>query len=105
MVTELRMRVANDFEYRGPEMAERLAEVRVCSASAQVHAFDLALLAPDLAAEANALAVAVTRLAIAAENNIDLTLGIAIHLLDFTELDEFSERLRQRLPSAARPQP
>jgi Caspase domain len=105
IVTDLRVRVANDSEYSGPGMALRLAEQRICSASVQVHAFNLALLAPELAPEAVDLASAARRLVTRAEDYMDLTRGVVIRAPDFVDLDRSFEALRQRLPLAVRPQP
>jgi hypothetical protein len=86
---ELRTQVANNAEYHGDEMGARLAEVRKCAASAQLHAVSVAFLGPATLKEpAERLAAAANGLAEAAAQNTDLSLGNMVRTPDFAQLDE-----------------
>jgi hypothetical protein len=74
---DLRALVANNHDYHGDEMAARLAQVRQYAADARVHAFNIALLAPKRLADSAAdLAAATGRVAVAAAENTDLSMGV-----------------------------
>jgi hypothetical protein len=86
---ELRTQVANAAQYHGDEMGTRLADIRKYAAAAQLHAVNVALLAPrKLAEPAQRLAAAASRLAAAAADGTDLRVNEMIRPPDFTELDE-----------------
>jgi hypothetical protein len=88
-VGELRTQVANNADYNGTEMGERLAKVRKFAADAQLHAVSVALLAPVTFAEpAERLAVAANRLAEAAASDTDLKFGSTVRRPNFSELDK-----------------
>jgi hypothetical protein len=85
-VGELRTQVANNHDYRGNEIAERLALVRQYAVAAKVDAVNVALLVPQsLAGPAMQLAAAAASLAVAAENTRLPP--------DFTDLDRCVEKL------------
>jgi len=66
---ELRTQVADNQDYHGAEVAERLALVRKYAAAVQVNAVNVALLVPrPLGGLATELAQAAARLAVSAEN-------------------------------------
>lgn len=68
-VNDLRTQVADNHDYRGSEMAQRLALVRQYASAADISAFDVTLLVPDpLAGLARELAAAAARLAALGEN-------------------------------------
>ncbi len=93
---ELRMQVANAAQYHGDEMGTRLADVRKSAAAAQLHAVNVALLAPrKLGEPAQRLAAAASRLATAAADGTDMRVQEMIRLPDFTELDENFTAFRQ----------
>jgi hypothetical protein len=88
-VLELRVRVANNYDYHGEEMAARLAEIRECAARAEVEAVSIALMVPpDLARTAERLAAAAGRLATEATQNASLRLGASTRAPDFSELND-----------------
>jgi hypothetical protein len=87
-VVDLRTLVANNHDYHGEEMGARLAQVRQYAADARVHAFNIALLAPPrLADSAWELAAATDRVAIAATEDTDLSLGMSVRAPNFATLD------------------
>ena len=87
-VVDLRTSVANNHDYHGEEMGARLAQVRQYAADARVHAFNIALLAPrPLADSASELAAAADRVAVAATEHTDLSLGASVQAPDFATLD------------------
>ena len=88
-VLDLRVRVANNADYHGGEMAARLAEIRECAATAEVEAVSVALMvAPELGKVAEQLASAAARLATVATENASLQLGASTQTADFSELDD-----------------
>lgn len=88
-VLNLRVRVANNQDYHGEEMAARLAEIRECAATVEAEAVGVALMvAPELAKMADHLALAAARLATVATENTSLQLGASTQAPDFSELDD-----------------
>lgn len=84
----LRNQVANNHDYHGDEMGDRLAQVRAFAAQARIQAVRLSLAAsPELAQSAQELATAASRLAEAAEARTDLRQGASTELPDFSDLD------------------
>jgi hypothetical protein len=95
---ELRTRLANTAAYQGTEMGARLAGVRECDATVQLHAVSVALLAAGrLAKPAEGLATAADLLTATAtaEENIDKRAGELLNMPDFTGLDESIKAFRQ----------
>ena len=93
-VTELRTGVANTHEYRGDRMgmAAQLAAIRTRAADSQVHALNVALLAPEsLAQPAQDLARAANRLAEGATRETDLDRGIMARRPDFSEISALGD--------------
>ncbi len=87
-VLDLRVRVANNQDYHGEEMAARLAGIRECAATAEVEAVSVALMVgPELAKAAEQLASAAARLATVAAENASLQLGASTRAPHFGELD------------------
>jgi hypothetical protein len=88
---ELRTRLANAAEYHGKEIDSQLAGIRESEAAVQLHAVNVALLAPEKLAEpAEQLATAASRLTTTATavENIDPQQGQMRRRPDFTGLDE-----------------
>jgi hypothetical protein len=101
---DLRATVANNHDYHGDDMVARLALVRQYAADARVHAFNIALLAPqELAAAALELADETGQVALLAAANTDLAMGVCVQAPDFGKLDEriadFANRARDRSAS------
>jgi hypothetical protein len=98
---DLRALVANNHDYHGDEMAARLAQVRQYAADARVHAFNIALIAPQrLADSARELAAATDGVAVAAAKDTDLSMGVSVRAPDFARLDaciaDFTKRALDR---------
>lgn len=88
-VASVRIQVANNHDYRGDEMAERLAMLRQYASDAALHAFDIGMNASEpLAGAAKQLSEEADRLVMAAEKSTDLALGGSSERPDFTELDK-----------------
>jgi hypothetical protein len=84
----LRTQVANNHDYHGNEMADRLAQVRAFAAQARIQAVRLSLAAPpELAQSAHELATAAGQLAEAAEARTDLRQGASTELPHLGDLD------------------
>jgi hypothetical protein len=93
---ELRTQVANNFDYHGTDMGERLAKVRDYAAAAQIPAVSVSMLAPRQFAEpADRLAAAASRLAEAAAANTNLMQGSMTTTPSFSELNECVETFRR----------
>jgi hypothetical protein len=93
----LQTQVANNHEYRGDEMIDRLAQVRRYADATQEHAATVALLVPDtLADPAEKVAAAAIRLAAVAAANTNLQPNIMNMpvLPDFGELNDSIEAFR-----------
>jgi hypothetical protein len=91
-VASVRIQVANNHDYRGGEMAERLAKLRHFASDAALHAFDISMNAPKVLADAaKQLSEEADRLVMAAEKSTDLALGGSSERPDFTELDTRTE--------------
>jgi hypothetical protein len=103
-VLNLRVHVADFYDYHGDEMAKRLAEIRQCAANAQVEALRIGLMVPagglDKAAER--LAEAAGRLADTAAGVIGRHLGASAQTADFGELDESTAAFRALAKSDGR---
>jgi hypothetical protein len=88
-VLDLRVRVANNQDYHGEEMAARLAAIRECAATAEVEGVSVALLVgPELATAAEQLASAAARLATVAVESASLQLGASTRAPHFGELND-----------------
>jgi hypothetical protein len=84
----LRTQVANNHDYHGDEMGDRLAQVRAFAAQARIQAVRISLAAPpELAQVTQELAAAASRLAEAAEARTDLRQGASIELPPLSDLD------------------
>jgi hypothetical protein len=97
-VGELRTQIANNFEYHGSDMAERLAQVRRCATAAQQHATEVSvswMVPRRLVAPAQGLAAAASRLAVAAASETRLDQGAMVRLPDFTELEHCADEFRR----------
>jgi hypothetical protein len=102
-VAQLRMQVANNHDYHGEEMTERRASVLAYAAACQVHATNVALLAPHgLGPPAERLAAAASHLGETATRDTDLMMRASLPAPDFNELDECAERFRQAARTHAR---
>jgi hypothetical protein len=99
---ELRTQVANNFEYHGTEMAERLGKVRQAASEARLHAVEVSLRAPDRLAEpAEEVAAAAENLAVAAAENTDVNAGVMRNLPGFSALDVSIEDFRREVIAEA----
>jgi hypothetical protein len=84
----LRTQVADNHDYHGDEMPARLAQVRGYAAQARVQAVRISLMAPQgLSKSAQALAMAASRLAEAAEASTNLQQGASTALPGFGDLE------------------
>jgi hypothetical protein len=92
-VLDLRVRVANIYDYYGDQMTEQRAEIRDCAARAEVQAIKVALLgqSTELGEAAQKLAAAAARLAAAAAESASVQLRASTTAPDFTELDKLTE--------------
>ena len=85
----LRTQVADNHDYHGDEMGERLAQVRAFAALARVQAVRISLMAPQRLSEAaQALAAAASRLAEAAEASTNLQQGASTARPGFRDLED-----------------
>jgi hypothetical protein len=85
---ELRTQVANNHDYHGDDMTDRLALVRKHESAAQLAAARVAMLvAQPLAQLAGELSAAASELAMAAAKNTRLDQGSSIRPPDFTKID------------------
>jgi hypothetical protein len=100
---DLRTHIINLRHYRGPDIAARLAEIRIAAASAEVHAAGVELLSSETLAEAaELLAAEVNRTARATEEDVDLWAGVVIDSPDLNELDRSIAEFREAALAEAR---
>jgi hypothetical protein len=86
---DLRTSVMSTALYHGPEIAQRLADVEAGSAAVNLHAVNVALLAPDLSGPAERLAQAARDLALMTRRNTDVDGNQQMTSPpEFTELDD-----------------
>ncbi len=94
--SELRTQIANNHEYEGAEMGDRLALVRKWAAETQLHAVSVGLQVPAVLADPAArIAEAACRLAAVTAQNTNLAQGVMPLDPDFGELDERVAAFRQ----------
>jgi hypothetical protein len=102
-VENLRAQVASNHDYHGDEMGARLALVREYGAEARVQSLRISLMATSrLAASAQELAEAATRLEKAAEATTDVDHGVSPELPGFGELEMHIAAFRAEAVSDAR---
>jgi hypothetical protein len=103
-VLNLRVHVADYYDYYGDEMATRLAEIRQYAANAQVEALRVGLMVPvgGLEKAAERLAEAAGRLADTAASVVGRQLGASAQAADFGELDECTAAFRALAKSDGR---
>ncbi len=95
-VLRLKVLVENNHQYHGPELAERLAEIRQCAADAQVEAVRVALMVPlELADSAQRLAETAGRLADTVTAKTSLAIRGSAEAPDFNELDKGVHTFRE----------
>lgn len=89
--------VRRNRDYRGTDMAARLAKVRELAAAADKTANTIAFLSPDgLATAARQVADSAREISGAADENTDLVLGALVMLPDFAELDKTRGEFRRQ---------